>query len=61
MANHRGLLQRRPIRRLVDHPAVRTGYTLYETAWAAAWPHLDDWFTAEALLRQRGEHRPIII
>ena len=32
-------------RRPVGHERwARTAHVLYETAWADAWPHLDDWF-----------------
>ncbi len=55
MGKDRVLPQRRQTRQLVDFRKVaRTAYVLYETAWADAWPHLDDWFTTEALLRQLG-------
>ncbi len=32
-------------------------YALYETAWASAWPHLDDWFTDD-WFKDRGASQP---
>ncbi len=66
MGKRRAFLQRRQTRRLVDfdhQEGARTAYVLYETAWADAWPHLDDWFKfkVEALLSQRDGMRPVIV
>ena len=65
MGKHRAFLpflQRRQTRRLVDYQErARTAYGLYETRWADAWPHLDDWFKTEALLSQRNGNGPIIV
>ena len=30
---------------------ARATQWLYETAWADAWPHLDNWFQTETFLR----------
>lgn len=47
MAKNRSFQRRRQARRLIDHQKkAHAAYTLYETAWADAWPHLDDWFKA---------------
>jgi hypothetical protein len=60
MGKNRVFLQRRQARRLVEHQeGVRTAYVLYETAWADAWPHLDDWFTTETLLLPYGRNRAL--
>lgn len=62
MAKNRVFLQRRQPRWLVHHQeGPRTAYVLYETAWADAWPHLDDWFKAEALLSRRDGTGPGIV
>ena len=62
MGKHRAFLQRPQTRRLVDHQeGARTVYVRPEPVWADAWPHLDDWFKAEALLRLHGMNRPITI
>ena len=64
MGKNLAFLPRRQTRRLVDHQeGARTAYVLYETAWADAWPHLDDWFKfkVEALLSQRDGMRPVIV
>ena len=45
----------------LNYQAVtRKAYVLYETAWADAWPHLDDWFKTEELLSERGRNRFVI-
>ncbi len=37
-----------PAGRLIEHQKAPRGvYALYETAWAIAWPHLDDWFMGD--------------
>jgi len=61
MGKHRAFLQRRQTRRLVDldpQEGARTAYVLYETKWADAWPHLDDWFMPETFFIGRGRYRP---
>lgn len=59
MGKSRAFLRRRQTRWFVDHlEAARTAYVLYETAWANAWPHLDDWFMPEAFFIGRGRCRP---
>ena len=62
MGKYRTFLQRRQTKRLVDfdhQEGARTAYALYERAWAAAWPHVDDWFKpAEAFFIGRGRVRP---
>lgn len=61
MGKNRTFLQRRRARRLVDpQVGARTAHVLYETAWATAWPHLDDWFKTGAFLLQRSTNRPLI-
>ena len=48
MEHPRRFLDRWKSNRLTDHHEVARGlYVLYETAWANAWPHLDDWFKPE--------------
>ncbi len=60
MGKNRVFLQRRQTKRLVDHQELkRTAYVLYETAWADAWPHLDDWFKTRALLSEQGGRCPV--
>jgi hypothetical protein len=60
MSKHRGFLQRRQIRQFVDHQeGMRRVYVLPEPVWAAAWPHLDDWFKTGALLSEWDGRRPI--
>jgi len=55
MGKNRVFLQWWRTRRPADHQEEpHTAYVLYETAWADAWPHLDDWFKAETLLRQQN-------
>jgi hypothetical protein len=55
-------LRRRQTRWRIDHQeGPRTAYMRYETAWATAWPHLDDWFKAEARLSQWGRIGPVIV
>lgn len=45
LGNNRMSQKRRKIRRLAAQPtAVCTIHAVYEPVWAAAWPHLDDWF-----------------
>ena len=45
MAHHRGFQKRWKTNRLIEYKALaRRVHVLYETAWADAWPHLDDWF-----------------
>lgn len=62
MGKNRTFLQRRKTRRLVEHPErTRAVCVRPEPGWADAWPHLDDWFKAEALLRLHGMNRPITI
>ena len=62
MAVRQGVMQRLRTNRLIDHQeAARTAYVLYETAWADAWPHLDDWFKAEEFLSERGRNRSVIV
>ena len=62
MENPLGFLKRRKRSRLVDYKEVtRRAYVLYETAWADAWPHLDDWFKAEEFLSERGRNRSVIV
>ena len=39
----------------------RVSYALYETVWADAWPHLDDWFKPEAFFIGRDGCRPGIV
>ena len=41
--------------------AARKIYMLYETAWADAWPHLDDWFKAGVLLSKPSRSSFILI
>lgn len=61
MANYRGFQKRWQTSRLVDYKEVaRRAYVLYETVWADAWPHLNDWFKAEEFLSERGRNRPVI-
>jgi len=58
MGKHRAFQQRSQTRRLGDHQGgPRTVYVLHEPVWADAWPHLDDWFKAEALLFLSGRNR----
>ena len=46
----------------LNYQAVtRKAYVLYETAWADAWPHLDDWCKTEELLSERGRNRFVIV
>ena len=40
---------------------ARKIYMLYETVWADAWPHLDDWFTTGALLSTRSRSDLILV
>ncbi len=63
MAVSQGVMQgRRRPKRLIEHQEVpRIAHALYETAWASAWPHLDDWFKAEALLSERGANGSVIV
>ncbi len=50
---YQGFLQRWQTRWFGERPADRRiSYALYETAWADAWPHLDDWFKAGMILRE---------
>ena len=59
MGKHRAFLQQWQTRRLVDHQeGTGMAYGLYETAWADAWPHLQDWFMPEAFFIGRGRVRP---
>ncbi|MDP3723007.1 MAG: hypothetical protein Q8R91_05880 [Candidatus Omnitrophota bacterium] len=59
MGKQRAFLQRWQTRRHIDHQeGARTAYALYETAWADAWSHLDDWFMTEAFFIGRGRVRP---
>jgi len=44
-------------RRTDPQEAPRTIHALYETAWASAWPHLDDWFTDD-WFNGRGASQP---
>ena len=46
---------------LNSQEVTRKSYMLYETAWANAWPHLDDWFKAEEFLSERGRNRFVIV
>ena len=56
--HHQGFLQRWQTRWLGEpQEGVRFAYALYETAWADAWPHLDDWFKAEVIVRECGRNR----
>jgi len=59
MGKYRAFLPRRKTRWPVDRQE-ETGmaYGLYETAWADAWPHLQDWFMPEAFFIRRGRVRP---
>jgi hypothetical protein len=58
MAEDRGAPRWRSVGRGADRPGlVRVVYAPYETAWAAAWPHLDDWFKPEAFFIGYGGHR----
>lgn len=62
MAKNQVFLRRWQPKRLVDHQGgARIVYVRPEPAWANAWPHLDDWFKTEGLLRQLGMNRPITI
>lgn len=59
---HRRFWQWRQIRRLVDpREGPRTAYVRYETAWADAWPHLDDWFKTEVRLSRWEGIGPVIV
>jgi len=56
---NRAFRRRWQTRRLVDHQeGARVAYVRHETAWADAWPHLDDWFKTEAFFIERGRCRP---
>jgi len=60
MVGRQGMMPKQQASRRIDSQEVpRMAYALYETAWADAWPHLDDWFKTEALLRQYGMNRLI--
>ena len=62
MVVQKGVMQRLRTKRLIEHQEVaRKASVLYETAWASAWPHLDDWFKAEALLSERGANGSVIV
>ena len=62
MAVRQGVMQRLWTNRLIDHQEVpRKAHMLYETAWADAWRHLDDWFKAEEFLSERGRNRSVIV
>lgn len=57
MAMFRALFwRRRRLLRPVEPPEGIGAVTVrYERAWAAAWPHVDDWFKPDAfLLRPAG-------
>jgi hypothetical protein len=55
---NRGFPRRWQARRPVGHQAwPRTARVLYQTAWADAWPHLDDWFKTEVQRRLESSVR----
>ena len=48
----------RPINRFTGlRKTTHIAYALFETAWSAAWPHLDDWFNIRTVLISPGGHR----
>ena len=55
------LKKKAPGKALNYHEVARKIYMLYETVWADAWPHLDDWFKAEEFLSERGRNRFVIV
>lgn len=57
MVGRRGLLLRqRPSWPIVHQEAPSMAYALYETAWALAWPHLDDWFKGRDRIWMTSSH-----